>query len=93
MCKIFKTPGRNHGTVSGANFYYGDVFDITVSETDQQYFAEKFQNETRNRVTSDVISHYSVSYQRNNGVLYAVYNITYRDANGLYYCEKMVFGK
>lgn len=83
----------DNGTVSGANFYYGDVFDITVSETDQQYFAEKFQNETRNRVTSDVISHYSVSYQRNNGVLYAVYNITYRDANGLYYCEEMVFGK
>lgn len=83
----------DNGAVSWATFYYSDIFNITVSEADQQYFAEKFQSELASQETTAVLSNYSVSYKKVNGVLYAMYDLTYRDANGLYYCEEMVFGK
>lgn len=81
----------NNGRISWAGIGYGNTFNIT--ETDRQYFEEKMQEEMATKGKTDVISNQSVSYQKINGILYATYNLTYRDANGLYYCEEMVFGK
>ena len=79
------------GTVSWAIFRYNDV--PYVSEADKKYFEEKFNKTISQSENKDDLISYAVTYRKNEDTLYAIYNLSFCDADGLYYCEEMVFGK